>query len=71
MNNSNKPNKTLQNISVDQERLLLTLSHLVWFYKPVNCVYQTSKFKLFKNLLLFLFSHKSEEGDCLLLNIVI
>lgn len=71
MNNSNKPNRAPSSISADQEGSLLTLSHLVWFYKPVNHSYQTSKFKLFKNLLLFLFSHKSEEGDCLLLSVVI
>lgn len=56
MNNSNKPNKSPQNIRMDQEGLLLTLSPLVWFCKAVNHAYQTSKFKLLKNLLVFLFS---------------
>ena len=71
MNNSSKPNRTPQNTSMDREGSLLTPSHLVWFYKLVNRSYQKSKFKLYKNLLLFLFSHKSEEGDRLLLSIVI
>lgn len=51
MNNGNKPNRTVQNISVDQKGSVLTLSHSVWFHKPVNYAYQTSKFKLLKKLL--------------------
>lgn len=46
MNNSNKSNRTVQNISVDQKGSLLMLSHSTWFYKPVSHAYQTSEFKL-------------------------